>query len=116
VSNFDELMAAAQAIGVELFLSHASICVRSQQEFFAGRARVVPIEPFRILNICSDIMREMVGYDTALDSNKAIETLGRQGFKVMGGLTADLADETVNQPSTNHEEQDYDAADETTTE
>jgi hypothetical protein len=61
-------------------------------------------------------MREMVGYDIALDSNKAIETLGRQGFKVMGGLTADLADETVNQPSTNHEEQDYDAADETTTE
>jgi hypothetical protein len=85
VENIEDLTVIAQGLIVDLFVSQAAICLKSQQEFYKGEIFHVAIEQFRVLNICSDMMRELTGYDLTLDPNKAIETLERQGYKVLPG-------------------------------
>jgi len=95
VTSIEGLTSAAQGIAADLFLSQAAICLKSQQEFYQGTINHVAIEQFRVLNICSDMMRELTGYDIALDPNKAIETLERQGYKVLPGKDSLNANENI---------------------
>jgi len=80
--TFEELVSAAQKISIELFLNQSAIVLWQQTEFMARRRALLPIEDFRIWNITSDIMRELLAYDIGINENKAFEFLDRQGYTI----------------------------------
>ena len=84
-TDFETLVDTAQRISVEMYLNQAAICLKLQTDYMARTRPLLPIEDFRILNIISDMMRELNAYDIGVDVNRAWELLERQGYKISDG-------------------------------
>lgn len=84
-NDFETLVDTAQKISIEMYLNQAAICLKLQTDYMNRTRPLLPIEDFRILNICSDLMRELTAYDVGVDTNRAWEFLERQGYKITDG-------------------------------
>ena len=82
LDEFEGVVSTAQKISIEMYLNQAAICLKMQQDYMMRKRPLLPIEEFRILNICSDMMRELTAYDYGVDTNRAWEFLERQGYKI----------------------------------
>lgn len=81
-SDFNELVEATQKIISEMFLNQAAICLKIQTDYMARKRPLLVMDEFRILNILTDLMREVNAYDYGVDTNRAWEFLERQGYKI----------------------------------
>lgn len=81
-SSFEELVETTQKVISELFLNQAAICLKIQSDYMTRKRPLLTMDEFRILNILTDLMREVNAYDYGVDTNRAWEFLERQGYKI----------------------------------
>lgn len=89
-ATFPEMVQSVQGVALELFMNQAAICLKHQQDYMNydegdDDNNEWNNQLFVSLKNTSDILRQLTGYDAAVDPNKAIETLERMGYEVNGG-------------------------------
>jgi hypothetical protein len=82
ITDFANLIEIAQTVAAEIFANAAIICLKDQREYMSRKKISLDVENFRIMQITANIMRDVCGFDVAVDRNAAFTHLERLGYDI----------------------------------